>query len=128
MHDWMLNIRYEFITNIPKGLNPTFKEEIFMLKKVTFGADQELRHIWNKTGVERFFKVNNLNIDSSLKLTPISPNISEISIMNRFYDRFDGPKWIDFSEADYLSDNDDFLMFFLERCNRQRLQGGVVTL
>ena len=47
--------------------------------------------------------------------------ITEISRMNRFYDRFDGPKWIDFSEADYLSNNDDFWWVFLDRCNRLRL-------
>ena len=49
------------------------------------------------------------------------PFISEISTMNPFYDRFDGPKGIDFSEADYLSDKDDFSMVFLDRCNRLRL-------
>ena len=41
--------------------------------------------------------------------------------MNRFYDRFDAPKRIDFSKANYLSDKDDFSMFFLDRCNRLRL-------
>ena len=32
--------------------------------------------------------------------------------MNRFYDRFDGAKYIDFSGADYLSDNIEFQMIF----------------
>ena len=30
--------------------------------------------------------------------------------MNRFYERFDGPKWIDFTEANYLTGNDYFSM------------------
>ena len=32
--------------------------------------------------------------------------------MNQLYDQFDGPKWINFSGADYLSDNDEFSMIF----------------
>ena len=32
--------------------------------------------------------------------------------------RFDGLKCINFSKDDYLSDNDKFLMFFLERLDR----------
>ena len=35
--------------------------------------------------------------------------------------RFALHKWIDFSGANYFSDNDDFLMIFLYRCNRLRL-------
>ena len=30
--------------------------------------------------------------------------------MNWFYDQFDAQKWIDLAGADYLADNDDFLM------------------
>ena len=51
--------------------------------------------------------------------------ISEIWILNRFYDWFDGPKWIDFLGADYLSDNDYFSIIFLDQCNRLRLPGCV---
>ena len=32
--------------------------------------------------------------------------------MNLFYDWFDGPKWIDFTGADYLTDNDDISAIF----------------
>ena len=46
---------------------------------------------------------------------------SEIQIMIRFNARFDTHKWIDLAGADYLSDNDDFSMIFLDRCNRLRL-------
>ena len=37
---------------------------------------------------------------------------SDIWKMNRFYDQFDIHKWIDFSGADYLSNNDEFSMIF----------------
>ena len=35
--------------------------------------------------------------------------------------RFDTHKWIDLAGADYLTDNDDILVTFLDRCNRRRL-------
>ena len=35
--------------------------------------------------------------------------------------QFDSHKLIDFSGADYLSDNDEFSMFFLDRLHRGRL-------
>ena len=49
---------------------------------------------------------------------------SDIWIMNRIYNWFNSHKWIDFSGADYLTDNDEFSIFFLDRCNRLRLQRG----
>ena len=39
----------------------------------------------------------------------------------RLYDRLDVPKWINFSGADYLSNNDEFSMIFLVRLHRLRL-------
>ena len=35
--------------------------------------------------------------------------------------RLDTHKWIDLARSDYLSDNDEFSMFFLDRCNCLRL-------
>ena len=40
---------------------------------------------------------------------------SEIWIMNPFYDQFDGPKWIYFTGANSLTDNEDILVIFFGR-------------
>ena len=42
--------------------------------------------------------------------------------MNGFYDRCDGPKCINFSGANYLSNNVEFSMYFWERLDCLRLQ------
>ena len=41
--------------------------------------------------------------------------------MNQFYDQFDGPKWINFTGADYLTDNNDISVIFLVRLHHLRL-------